>query len=74
MEQSVDLNLKLIRWRLVPSIDLQRFSDLKVLMAGSGTLGCNLARALLGWGVRKFTFLDNSVVSYNNPVRFVRAN
>ena len=69
MEQSVDLNLKLIRWRQAPSIDLDRFTSLRVLMVGSGTLGCNIARALLGWGCRNFTFVDHSTVSYNNPIR-----
>jgi len=33
------------------------------------TLGCNLARALLGWGVQQFTFVDHASVSYNNPIR-----
>lgn len=69
MENSVDMNLKLVRWRMVPSLKLQRLTDLRVLMVGTGTLGCNLARSLLGWGIKKFTFLDNSVVSYSNPVR-----
>ncbi|KAL3086622.1 hypothetical protein niasHT_037748 [Heterodera trifolii] len=66
LEQSVDLNLKLIRWRHAPSVDLNRFASLRVLMLGSGTLGCNIARALLGWG---FTFFDYATVSYNNPIR-----
>uniref|UniRef100_A0A914ID88 Ubiquitin-like modifier-activating enzyme ATG7 n=1 Tax=Globodera rostochiensis TaxID=31243 RepID=A0A914ID88_GLORO len=71
LEQSVELNLKLIRWRHAPSIDLQRFASLRVLLLGSGTLGCNIARALLGWGVRqlRFTFVDYATVSYNNPIR-----
>jgi ubiquitin-like modifier-activating enzyme ATG7 len=69
MEQTVDLNLKLIRWRQAPSINLERFTSLRVLLVGSGTLGCNIARALLGWGVRNFTFIDHAFVSYNNPIR-----
>ncbi|CAI2349966.1 unnamed protein product [Caenorhabditis sp. 36 PRJEB53466] len=69
MEQSVDLNLSLIKWRLVPDIKLERFSQLKALIFGAGTLGCNLARGLMGWGVRRITFVDNSTVSYSNPVR-----
>ncbi|KAI6222474.1 Ubiquitin-like modifier-activating enzyme ATG7 [Aphelenchoides fujianensis] len=69
MENSVDMNLKLVRWRLVPALKLAPLAELRVLMLGAGTLGCNLARSLLGWGVRTFTFVDNSVVSYNNPVR-----
>jgi tRNA A37 threonylcarbamoyladenosine dehydratase len=28
-----------------------------------------VARTLLGWGVRTMTFVDNSRVSYSNPVR-----
>lgn len=36
---------------------------------GTGTLGCAVARTLLGWGVRTMTFVDNSRVSYSNPVR-----
>ena len=69
MENSVDMNLKLVRWRLVPTLKLATFSELRVLILGAGTLGCNLARSLLGWGVRTFTFVDNAIISYNNPVR-----
>uniref|UniRef100_A0A8R1DE97 Ubiquitin-like modifier-activating enzyme ATG7 n=1 Tax=Caenorhabditis japonica TaxID=281687 RepID=A0A8R1DE97_CAEJA len=69
MEQSVDLNLSLIKWRLVPDIKLERYSQLKVLIFGAGTLGCNIARTLMGWGVRRISFIDNSNVSYSNPVR-----
>lgn len=70
MEESADLNLKLMRWRQVPSINLNKFINLQTLIIGSGTLGCNLARALLGWGVRNFTFVDHANVSYNNPIRY----
>jgi ubiquitin-like modifier-activating enzyme ATG7 len=42
---------------------------LRVLLLGSGTLGCNVARVLIGWGVRTLTFVDSGTVSYSNPVR-----
>ncbi|KAF2072280.1 hypothetical protein CYY_006412 [Polysphondylium violaceum] len=67
--QSVDLNLKLMRWRVMPSLDLETIKETKCLLLGSGTLGCNVARCLLSWGVRNVTFVDSSKVSYSNPVR-----
>ena len=66
---TVDLNLKLMKWRLVPDLDLTKFYNVKCLLLGSGTLGCNVARCLLGWGVKNITFVDNGKVSYSNPVR-----
>ncbi len=66
---AVDLNLKLMRWRLLPEIELDRVKDTKCLLIGAGTLGCNISRALIGWGVRNITFVDNGTVSYSNPVR-----
>ena len=68
-KSSVDLNLKLMRWRLLPSHDLDTIAQTSCLLLGSGTLGCNVARCLLGWGVRCITTLDNSTVPYSNPIR-----
>ncbi|EDO49806.1 predicted protein, partial [Nematostella vectensis] len=68
-ESSVDLNLKLMRWRLLPELDLDVVSSTRCLLLGAGTLGCNVARCLMGWGVRTITFVDNSTISYSNPVR-----
>ncbi|EHB15584.1 Autophagy-related protein 7 [Heterocephalus glaber] len=68
-ESSVDLNLKLMCWRLVPTLDLDRIVSAKCLLLGAGTLGCHVARTLVGWGVRHVAFVDNAKISYSNPVR-----
>ncbi|CAG5132742.1 unnamed protein product [Candidula unifasciata] len=68
-ESAVDLNLKLMRWRLLPDLDLEKISATRGLILGSGTLGCNVARLLMSWGIRHITMVDNSKVSYSNPVR-----
>mmetsp|Transcript_64287 Transcript_64287/g.135055 ORF Transcript_64287/g.135055 Transcript_64287/m.135055 type:complete len:685 (-) Transcript_64287:65-2119(-) len=66
---AVDLNVKLMKWRLLPELKPERMKELRVLMLGSGTLGCSVARNLMGWGVRKMTFVDSGKVSLSNPVR-----
>jgi ubiquitin-like modifier-activating enzyme ATG7 len=68
-DQAVDLNLKLIKWRIAPSIDLDVIKNCKCLLLGAGTLGSYVSRTLLGWGVRKISFIDNATVSFSNPVR-----
>ncbi|SCU81587.1 LAME_0B07800g1_1 [Lachancea meyersii CBS 8951] len=68
-DQSLDLNLKLMKWRIAPELDLDVIKNTSVLLLGAGTLGCYVGRALLAWGVREITFVDNGRVSYSNPVR-----
>lgn len=68
-DQAVDLNLKLIKWRIAPTIDLDVIKNTKCLLLGAGTLGSYVSRILMGWGVRKITFIDNANVSFSNPVR-----
>ncbi|CDK27559.1 unnamed protein product [Kuraishia capsulata CBS 1993] len=68
-DQAIDLNLKLMKWRVSPNLDLDTIKATKCLLLGSGTLGSYVGRALLGWGVRNITFVDNGKVSFSNPVR-----
>eukprot|EP00898_Chlorokybus_atmophyticus_P004525 jgi/Chlat1/5073/Chrsp33S05065 len=68
-DAAVDLNLKLMRWRLLPSLDTIKIRSTRCLLLGAGTLGCSVARVLLGWGVRTITFVDNGNVAFSNPVR-----
>ena len=68
-ESAVGLNLKLMKWRMVPSLDLDVIKDKKILLLGSGSLGCQIGRNLLSWGFENYTFVDYGNVSYSNPVR-----
>jgi hypothetical protein len=45
-DQAVDLNLKLMRWRILPALDLEKVAQTRCLLLGAGTLGCYVARTL----------------------------
>ncbi|KAI1005781.1 Ubiquitin-like modifier-activating enzyme [Podosphaera aphanis] len=66
---AVELNTKLIKWRLAPSLDLEKIKAAKCLLLGAGTLGTYVSRLLLGWNVKTINFVDNALISYSNPVR-----
>jgi len=67
--QAVDLNIKLMKWREMTELDLDLLHNVKCLLLGAGTLGCQLSRNLVGWGVKNITFVDYGKVSHSNPVR-----
>ncbi|KEG15297.1 ubiquitin activating E1 enzyme [Trypanosoma grayi] len=68
-ESSARLNLNLMKWRMLPELRLDELARCRALVLGSGTLGCNVARHLLMWGVTRITLVDRGKVSFSNPVR-----
>lgn len=68
-ENSVDLNINLMKWRMAPDLNIDIIKNTKFLLIGAGTLGCHVSRNLIGWGARNINFIDNGYISYSNPVR-----
>jgi len=69
IENTTNLNFNLMKWRFWPEFDLGLIKKTRCLLLGSGTLGCSIARILLGWGFHNITFVDNGKISYSNPTR-----
>ncbi|AQK96577.1 Autophagy 7 [Zea mays] len=60
-EEKQLMHLKLMGWRHFP-VNIDRLSHVRVLLLGAGTLGCEVARLLMTWGVRKLTVVDSGSV------------
>ncbi|ELU42355.1 autophagy protein 7 [Rhizoctonia solani AG-1 IA] len=73
-DQAVDLNLKLMRWRILPGLNLEKVAKTKCLLLGAGTLGCYVARTLMvrpAWlkPVCAKVRIVLPALSFSNPVR-----
>ena len=66
-DQSVDLNLKLMKWRISPGLDLEKIKRTRCLLLGAGTLGSYVARNLLAC-IRLIPFSDTQQLT----IRFLR--
>ncbi|SOV15734.1 autophagy-related protein 7, putative [Plasmodium sp. gorilla clade G2] len=66
---SLELNIKLIKWKILKDLKFENIKKLKILIIGLGTLGCMVARNCVSWGIQNYTFIDNSRVSFSNISR-----
>ena len=67
--QAVDLNLKLMRWRLLPQLRVARGGVDSVFVARRRYPRVRGGQVSARVGVRKITFVDGGDVSFSNPVR-----
>nr|AVY91732.1 ubiquitin-activating-like protein [Saccharum hybrid cultivar SP80-3280] len=67
-EEKQLMHLKLMGWRHFP-VDIEKLSHVRVLLLGAGTLGCEVARLLMTWGVRKLTVVDSNSVPTSDLVK-----
>lgn len=66
----ITLNDKLFA-RISDLFDVEAFADLRVLIAGCGSGGSQVALQLVMSGVRNFTLIDNDVLEIENVIRHV---
>jgi molybdopterin/thiamine biosynthesis adenylyltransferase len=57
--------------RIEALFDIASFADVKVLVAGCGSGGANVALQLVMSGIRNFTLIDNDIVGPENVIRHV---
>nr|AVY91655.1 ubiquitin-activating enzyme E1 [Saccharum hybrid cultivar SP80-3280]AVY91668.1 ubiquitin-activating enzyme E1-like-like protein [Saccharum hybrid cultivar SP80-3280]AVY91739.1 ubiquitin-activating [Saccharum hybrid cultivar SP80-3280] len=67
-EEKQLMHLKLMGWRHFP-VNIEKLSHVRVLLLGAGTLGCEVARLLMTWGVRKLTVVDSNSVVMSDLVK-----
>ncbi|XP_004969162.1 ubiquitin-like modifier-activating enzyme atg7 [Setaria italica] len=67
-EEKQLMHLKLMGWRHFP-VNIDKLSQVRVLVLGAGTLGCEVARLLMTWGVRKLTVVDSGSVAMSDLVK-----
>lgn len=58
-----------MKWRLAPSLPLDKIQSTKILILGFGTLGHYLTKTLIGWGSHHITVLDCGKISASNVFR-----
>ncbi|KAK8805375.1 hypothetical protein WA158_002031 [Blastocystis sp. Blastoise] len=68
-QNSITLNLKLMKWRVYPELDMDTLCSMRCFLIGAGALGCSVARALMAWGVSSMILLDHARISASNPIR-----
>ncbi|KAL6614923.1 hypothetical protein ACP70R_037193 [Stipagrostis hirtigluma subsp. patula] len=67
-EEQQLMHLKLMGWRHFP-VNIDKLSRVRVLLLGAGALGCEVARLLMTWGVRKITVVDSGMVATADLVK-----
>jgi len=68
VDQQQLMHLKLMGWRHFP-VDLDVLCGTRCLVLGAGTLGCEVSRLLMTWGVRKLTVVDGGCVAMPDLVK-----